>query len=494
MFKRLPGKRSNSSVFMVCGLSLCLAGCATFSTAPQDLPIKAVQYESVKPTEWSLENGLSVLFYRDAEIPTVSSTLYLKGGSLHAPEFSPSTVLAMGGQMREGGAGDYSDEGMDKELERYAASVTSSYGAEFGSVGMHCLTSDVDKVFDIFASVVLKPKFSERRLSLWKSQSAEGIRRRADDPTTIASIAFNTLLYGKNSPYSFYPEVADIQKVSREQLEKAHHQLVRPNGAILVITGDIEEAAARKLVQEKFSNWTPSTKPLAMAPAVTESRVPGIYFIEAPFEQATIVAGHLGVPRLTEDHVAINAFNRVFGTEGFGSRLTIAIREKKGLAYVTYGAILPDVVKGKNLFYVQTKAKSAGDSLVEGMATLRELQQKPVPAEELELLKSAEVSSFIFKVDNPAEAVQRLASQRLLGYPADYDKKLVEELQALGANEIQKVANSRWNPDELVVVLVGNKTAYEQLIASIKRDGEAAKELGQLPLETARFTTHLVLE
>jgi zinc protease len=473
---------------------LGLGGCATLTTSPQDLPIKAVSFDPVKPTEWTLENGLSVLFYRDAEIPTISSTLYLRGGTLNAPEFTPTTVLAMGEQMREGGAGRFSGGQLDEQLERYAASISSSYGAEFGSVSMHCLSDDMDNIFGLFSDVVLTPAFSDQRLSLWKAQASEGIRRRADDPTTIASIAFNTLLYGKNSPYSFYPEHGDIQKVSKRELVRAHQRLVKPNGALLVVTGDVEESALRGLVNKHFAGWKSRTGVLSPAPAVTESRVPGIYFVEAPFEQATIVAGHLGVPRLTKDHVAISAFNRVFGTEGFGSRLTLSIREKKGLAYVTYGAIIPDIVQGKNLFYVQTKAESAGDSLLEGVAVLKELQQKPVPAAELELLKSAEVSSFIFKIDSPAEAVQRLASHRLLGYPANFDKDFLSKLQGLSAAEIQAVAKNRWNAGELVVVLVGNKTAYEQMLGSIKRAGEGAAELGQLPIETARFTSHLVLE
>jgi zinc protease len=132
--------------------------------------------------------------------------------------------------------------------------------------------------------------------------------------------------------------------------------------------------------------------------------------------------------------------------------------------------------------------------LVEGVATLKELQHAVVPDSELELLKSAEISSFIFKVDNPAEAVRRIASQRLLGYPEDYDKKFMSELQNLSADKIKTVATTRWSPEQLVVVLVGNRTAYEQVVSSIKRGGQAAKELGQLPVETARFTTHLVLE
>ena len=139
-----------------------------------------VSFEPLAPETWQLHNGLKVLFIEDREVPLVRGTLYLRGGSLW--EKQPGVVDAMGAQLRQGGAGDLSADQIDRELEKSAAGIGSDFSAENGTISFSCLSADLERIFKIFSDVVLKPRFEESRLLLWKGQTIEAIKRRRDDP------------------------------------------------------------------------------------------------------------------------------------------------------------------------------------------------------------------------------------------------------------------------------------------------------------------------
>ena len=472
---------------------ICLvvaSGCSTTTTTPADFPMEPVVFDPVQPEEWKLANGLTVLYYHDPEIPVVKGTLNMRGGSLYVSDEKPFIVGAMGSQMRAGGAGRMGPDALDRELETLAANVSSSFGDEFGSVSFYSLSSDIDRVFSIFSDVLLRPRFDATRFSLWKAQAIESIARRSDSPGSVGGISFNTLLFGDRNQFNYIALPGDVQGVRRVDLLRMHRRLVRPNDAILSVTGDISRKKLEKLIEDHLSHWKPHRESLPELPTMTFEPAPGIYFVEKPFEQATIYIGQLGLPRLTEDHVAISAFNELFGTGGFRSRLMQEIRVKEGLAYSTYGAISPDVVRGKNFMVIQTKGESAGQAIEAAVNVLQEMKQEPVEQEDLDTVKKSVESSFVFKVDSPEKAVGRTATLRLLDYPADYDENFLKTLAEMKPAAVQEVAQRRWDFKDFVIVVVGNKTAYTALQSLM---ADMPEPLQGMPYHELSFTNRLIV-
>jgi len=441
------------------------------------------QFKPVEPVRWELPNGLSVIYLKDSELPVAQGQLIIRGGSLWAEQYPIGTTSAMGDVMRTGGAGDLSADALDRELEKLAAGVSSSFSTEFGSISFSCLTSDLERVFKLFADVALRPRFEQDKLSLWKGQSLEAIRRRAEDPATVASIAFTQLVYG-DSAYGKVSRSRDISSVSRANLERLHSELVRPDGAILVVTGSAERSQVEELAQRYFLNWKPRGRRLPPPPPVNYEPKPGIYFITLPFAQASVKSGHLGVPRLTPDYPAIDLFNEVFGSGGFGSRLMQKVRTELGLSYGVYGGISPAVVKGTNFIFLQTKAESAGSAINESIGVLDRLRTEAPGASELNEKRDAIANSFVFNFSSKGDIAGRLAKHELLGYPADYDASYLSKIAAVTPADVTKVASERWDPSKLVTVVVGNDQAYSSIERAMKEPGS---RLGAFELRRLAF-------
>jgi zinc protease len=469
--KSLFGKGMfRKSVFSLCTLLLSgsVMGCyGKVATVQPPLPSRADEvaaFKPVKPEVWQLPNGLEVMFLPDQELPLVRGRLFIKGGALWTPSSTPGAVGATGELMRGGGTSELPADELDKELERLAAQISTSFATEFGSAGFSCLSSDFERVFSLFSQVLLTPRFESEKVSLWKGQALEGIRRRKEEPNTVGTIAFNQLLYG-STPYGRIAKSADITRITRSELQKLHKELVKPDGAVLVVTGKIPRTLLERVVERELGGWISRGSELPPPPTIEVEPKPGIYFIELPFSQATIFAGQLGVPRLTPDYPAIEVFNEVFGASGFGSRLMQRVRTEKGLSYSIYGAIAPGIVKGMNFITAQTKAESVDEALAEILLVVEELQHTMVSESDLVERKSAIKNSFVFNFDSPDNVAGRMAKLRLLKYPEDYDATFLPKIEAVTPSDVRNVAKERWNRDKFVIVIIGNDKAYRELEA-----------------------------
>lgn len=462
----------------------------TFSTDRMlSLEQPPVVYDPPVPERWHI-NGIEIVFLENQELPLLNATLYFRYGALQAPDLGSAVVSVAGGQMRAGGAGRWSADALDLELEALSAGISSSLGDEYGSVSLHGLASDKEHLFEMFAAIIKEPRFEEERLSLWKGRALEGIRRRIEDPYTVASIAFQQLLY-PDTPYGEVLLSDTVKKIKRVDLLRAHRALVRPEKSILTVTGAVTRKEITDLVTAHFGDWNAPEYAFSEIPEVTTKPDPGVYLIELPFEQSTFLMGQLGVPRLSPDHISMIPFNEIFGSGGFSSRLFQSVRVEKGLAYSAYGAIIPGVSRGRNIITAQTKSGSTVPAIKLAIEELERLQNDLVTSEELHETYRALENSFVFKFATPSDLVGRYALLDLLNYPADYDLTFLESLKAVSAEAVRQVARQYWNPEEFVVVLVGNARACKDFEMALQ---SSDFPLSKLPVRRVKFEEALILK
>lgn len=484
-------RRKSSKLFrinfaIVLALTLGLVSCSNNNLQSHNLLEQVpnpIEFHPNRVAQWQLENGLEVIFREDFELPILSGSLYLPGGTYYQSEVEHGLFPALGAQMREGGAGALSPKQLDLKLEQLGASIGSSYGRENGSVTFRCLASDAREVFELFSDVVLRPKFDAVRLALWQLQLKESIAKRTDDPSTVALYTLMPLLYG-NSPYGQFSVSSDVERINRMVLLKKHRQFVRPNHAILVLTGAIKQADARRLIEANFSQWRPSNEQFPNLPDVESKPHPGIYFVNMPFAQSTIYLAQLGPARHTTDEIAIDTFNDLFGSSGFGSRLFQTIRTELGLAYDVSGSIMTDKVRGMNLIRLQTKAENSGQAIEAAIRILLDMQSSLASDDEVERVKRSISNSFVFRYSSPASTATRVAALKLFGYPADYDDTYIEKLDLVDSKQIRMVAQKYWDLSQFLIIVVGPQNAIDS-INKVKNLPESS--LSDYSITTGKF-------
>jgi zinc protease len=430
----------------------------------QRIPIPPLPaFKPAVPKRIVLPNGMVLFLQENRELPLISATARIRGGSRLEPPDKIGLAQLFGGVWRTGGTKTRTGDQMDEFLEARAAKLETSGDDDSTYISLNCLKGDFDDVWSLFLDLLHNPAFREDKLALAQDGLMTSISRRNDDPGRIAARESKALAYGRTNPYARVPEYATVAAVSRGDLVKWHERFVHPNNIIFGMVGDFDSAQMEQKLRTAFLAWpkgTPAPVPnIKFAPAP-----PGLYYARhADVNQSAIRMVTLGIERNNPDFFAVQVMNEVFGG-GFTSRLFRYIRTERGLAYSVGGGIGSDY-DHPGIFRLSAGTKTA--STVEVIKALNTeiagLLNEPASSAELQQAKDAILSSFIFRIDTPEKVLAQRMGYEFYGYPLDFLERFREGVEKVTTADIQRVARKYVHPGSFAVLVVGNDEAGKLL-------------------------------
>ena len=442
-----------------------------------------VSFTPPTPERAVLDNGMVVYLLEDHELPLVTVTATIKTGDWLVSADRIGLAGIAGAVMRTGGTARMGAEALDRELEQMAATISTGIGTESGSAMLDVLAKDLPRGLRLFADVLMTPAFDPARVELARLQTIEAIRRRQDQPQSIAGREFAKLLYGPDHPYARESTVESVSRITRSDLVAFHAKTVHPNGIILGVTGDFERAAMLALLNETFGGWRKGDvaeivlPPIAADEARADKTV--VRFVGKTTSQTHLRVGHLSIKENDPDYPALVLLNDILGGSSFRSRLFNDVRTKRGLAY-SVGSSFRTGVREQGVWAMraETKVESTQEAISRLTANLEQLRAQPVSDEELAEAKEAFVNSFVFSFASPAAIVGRLIGLEYDGLPKDFIQQLRDKVVALTKDDLLSAARKHLYPGRLRILAVGPPNALVPLLSSF---GEA-KEI-KLPQE-----------
>ena len=384
-----------------------------------------VVFTPPEPERVVLDNGLVVYLLEDHELPLVTITATIRTGGWLDPADKVGLAGIAGAVMRTGGTKHLSAAALDEELEQMAAMISTGIGTESGSAMLDVLAKDLPRGVRLFADALMTPAFDPARVELAKLQTIEGIRRRQDQPQSIAGREFSKLLYGPDHPYARESTVASVSKITRDDLIAFHAKTIHPNGIILGVTGDFDKTAMLALLKETFGSWTQGTVPQIAFPSANEDGARAdqkvVRFVGKGTSQTHLRVGHLSIKEDDPDYPALVVLNDILGGSSFRSRLFNDIRTKRGLAYSVGSSLRVGVYeRGVWAMRAETKVESTQEAIGRLAANMERLREEPVTDEELAEAKDAFVNSFVFSYASASAIIGRLIGLEYDGLPKDF--------------------------------------------------------------------------
>lgn len=415
-----------------------------------------------------MANGLTVFLLEDHELPLIEARVITRVGSIYEPAEQVGLASLTGTVMRTGGTTTVPGDALDEELESKAMVIETGIGTEMGTASLSCLREDVERGVELLADVLRHPAFPQEKIDLAVNQMREQIRRRNDDPQEIARREFRWLLYGQDNPWARLPSMATLDAIGREDLVAFHSAWYHPNNTMLGVAGDFERDAMLALIERHFGDWPAVPVEIPPPPPVPDTVQPGLHFIHRPdVNQSNIRLGHWGVPRHHPDEFPIKVMNFIYGASGFTSRLMREVRSNRGLTYGIGGLVGEDTVRGVFFVATFTKSESTADCIRVIEEVTRQFQAEPPTAEELALAKDSEANSFVFRFDQAISIVNERMVLEFHGYPEDYLATYLDKIQAVSAEDVQRAAQAHIDPDELVILVVGNQAELGDQLSSL---------------------------
>jgi len=442
---------------------LSLAACATAprTVDPRTLTFAPLDFTIPKSDRVVLSNGMVIHLLEDHELPLVNMTAYINVGSIYEPAEKTGLAGITGAVIRTGGTTSLSSDQLDAELEFMASGIESGIGDDAGNLTMTTLTKNLDRTLELFADVLIRPAFDERRFELTRKNTREAIRRQNDDPKGIAGREIRRALYDGH-PLGRVATMETVDRITRDDLAAFHQRFYRPQGMILAVSGDFDTAQMKAKLEKLFGGWRPAEEkiPAVASPDTTPKKQ--ILLARKQVSQSVVRMGHLGLEKNNPDQHAVRVLDYILGG-GFTSRLTQEIRSNQGLAYHA-GSRFDIGRRFPGTFIAETETKSASTARAIGLmqGIIAGLTKEPVSEEELNLAKDAIINSFIFGFAKADSVVNQQARLEFYGFPSGYLEGFRDNIAKVSREDVLRVARTYLHPDALTVMVVGDDAKFDQ--------------------------------
>ena len=447
-------------------LIACIAGClAIFNlTACTTSQVKINSAnKTINIQEWKTVNGARVLYVYAPELPMVDIQAIFDAGSVRDGNKSGLANLT-NGLLSHGAVLNNKTLSVDDISERF-----DSVGAQFGAsaskdnaeISLRSLTDEkwLQTAVDTMQAIINAPSFDKKELERVRKQLLISFEGRKQSPATIASDLFYKNLY-KNHPYAL-PSVGtedNAKKFSRADLVNFYKKYYVANNALVTIVGDVSRAQAEKLA-EKIIGKLPAGEKAKTLAEVEKPDVASVTHFEYPSSQTHILAGQIGMNRTDKDYFTLYVANHILGGSGFGSRIMQEIREKRGLAYSSYSYFSPMYKPGPFIIGLQTSNKQTDEAMTVLKQTLRKFINEGPSEKELLHAKKNITGGFALRVDSNSDISSYLGVIGFYHLPLTYLKDFNAKIEAVTLAQIKETFQRRIDPDKMVIVTVGEKTA-----------------------------------
>ena len=157
---------------------------------------------------------------------------------------------------------------------------------------------------------------------------------------------------------------------------------------------------------------------------------------------------------MSEDHYAVNVMCTILGG-GMSSRLFQAVREDKGLVYTIFSALTEYVDTGFLSIYAGASAENIEPTIAATVAELRRLKTDAISAAELQRNKDQLKTSLMLALESSSARMNALASQEMVWEAFHTPDEVIEHINAVTAEDVQRLANEIFQPERFAVTVLG---------------------------------------
>ena len=383
-----------------------------------------------------LENNIPLVLKQNKNTPRMALCFYFK---IENPEKKAGLYTVLNRLFLQGTKNRTAQQ-LANELDENAIDCYSEMKQDFIRFKLQCLNEDFEKGIEILADIIKNSTFEDFNKEVIKLKGE--IPAEMDEPKSKAMDAFYKNIF-KNHPYghTYTKILEDIDDITPQDVQDAYRDLLSNSPKVISLVGDFDENNVIELLKKHFSEIknTSDFSSKIEAPVLTETQIVKVEKDDAA--QAQIIQGWHVPTIFDKDYPAIMVMNTMLGSSGLSSRLFLELRDKNGLAYVVRSSY--EIYDKAALFnvYIATEPKNIKTSLEGFKIELDKIKNIPVTEQELANAKNNLIGKRQFFTETNLQQSSLMAFYEDKGLGADYEEKLIEQINHVTADDIQRVAN-----------------------------------------------------
>ena len=436
-----------------------------------DDALEAASFEN-----FTLSNGVRVLAMRDATLPLVSVRITSMGGMLYEPQGQEGVANLMT-RVWAKATETMDSDAFTRAVEGMGATIDSSSGRNSMTIYGSFMSANWLEGLDFLADAMIKPAFAPDNIEEARQEILAWIKVAEEHLTDRVVKNLRNILF-RGHPYQgdTLGKTETVSAITRDDLVAYYNSKIRPDNVVVAIAGDIEPKAAVEALERRLGSWTGA--PGAPIPPLPE--VPGPLKEPTEIDEAADSAAqvHLAVAFLAPglghpDQAPLEVLSGHLN--GLGGVMFNELRNKRSLAYSVGAGYNPGLKVGAFTFYIASDNQKTRDALTGMLGIIEDIRTKPID-------EAAVAGAIRYVSGNRKIQLQSLESRsdealfsELYNLGPDFDKRYLEALAAVTAEDVLRVAAKYFDPQTIAVSVVGPQTAVDAVKAVIGGASAPAK-------------------
>lgn len=435
-----------------------------FSSSLSAQPSKNINGLDIK--RWDDEMGSRVYFVKTNRLPIIDVAIDIDAGSRWDPVGKEGLASMVSNMLFKGHKDKKLIIGEEKVGEFFAENSiirSVSTSRDKVTITLRFLNEPevIERVIKFISDVFKGPLVNNSILERQKDLKIIGLREALTRPQQIALRELWKRMYPEH-PYGRSPTEESLKNLDRVNLLEFFETFWTPPRMTFSIVGDVSKKTVKKFVSTISQARTMIGKTKTQPSGYNTILPPVIYplgktaEIEHPAEQSHI---WIGLPLMarhqTEDVFPFFVANHILGGSGFGSRLTLEVREKRGLSYSVFSGF--SLLKQKGPFFIglQTGKEKREEALGIVRTTLEDFVKNGPTSEELESAKTGLIGGFALKLDSNRKTLLNLSQIAFYNLPLDYLDEWVDNMTAVTREDVMRVLRTYFSMENLSTVVIG---------------------------------------
>jgi predicted Zn-dependent peptidase len=398
-----------------------------------------------------LENGLTVISEQMNHVRSASVGIWVRSGSRHEAADINGISHFIEHTLFKGTSSRTSRE-IAVESDAIGGHVDAFTSREVAAYYVKVLDEHLPRAFDLLADLVTAPLFDNGELDRERNVVLEEIKMVEDTPDDLVHEVFVANFWPDHPLGRSILGTADTLATFDHKRVAGHFDSVyAPRNLVVAGAGNLGHDQFVEMVERYLGSLNDRPVSLtASAPSYAARRV----IINKDLEQAHLVLGMRCPSMISDDRYTMHVLNVILGG-GMSSRLFQTIREDHGLAYAVFSGIGAYTDAGYLSVYAATSPDQLSEVIKLSVEEFDKFKREAVSDAELQRAKDQLKVSIMLSLESTSARMSNLARQEIFfGRQFTLDEML-ERIDSVRTEDVQRIAGEIFNGDSLAVTAIG---------------------------------------
>ncbi|MFA6520933.1 MAG: pitrilysin family protein [Candidatus Gracilibacteria bacterium] len=358
-----------------------------------------------------------------------------------------------------------------KEVSSAVDSIGGDFNAFTGKeyVGYFVKTASQhqDTAMDVLSDMLIHSRFDEAEIEKERGVILEEYNMYQDTPMYQVGWDFERLVYG-DQPMG-WDQVGEkdvILRVKNKDFVDYKTSLYTPDNLVISVVGNVEHDEACKMVEKFFKFEGNGKKNRSFAPLVDNKDTSRVFLHSKKTEQAHMVVGFTAYEEAHKDHYTEQVLSVVLGGN-MSSRMFLAVREAKGLAYYIHTSTDDYVDTGIFSTRAGVDVKRIKLAIAATVEEYKKIRGEKIPHAELTKAKEYLKGKLILRLEDSEEYAHLIGKHELLYKESKSPEEIIAKIDAVTEEDLSRVSEELFRDENLRLAVIGpydKKEEFEDIL------------------------------